>query len=318
MPYIEDWFEEDDYVKFEKTGSLGVLPGRKRKPVGTDTVEEVATDMDEKASSPIYSSASSRAVFTAEFTLGPVFFETLTPQGPKRCFATSSRYSELLQQQIILALHERQCLQTNIFMQDGATPHIGRQVKAPLSASLGDNRVISRYFRDAWPSYSPHLNSCDFRLWGFLKDRIYSGEIRTLPDLKANVMHHVAEIPPTRGLLATDHVILNHGQVAWTIPELAPPLLTTTPHQREDVSALDRFNLHRCPTRRVFSGTGLELVTRQATIRYLYYSATTATVPYGDITFEFAEETNCIRSLNFIEILNQLGKKEKAVCSSIW
>ncbi|GFX82819.1 uncharacterized protein TNCV_1699381 [Trichonephila clavipes] len=80
----------------------------------------------------------------------------------------------------------------------------------------------------------------------------------------------------TRGLLATDHVILNHGQVTWTTPELAPPLLTTTPHQREDVSALDRFNVHRCPTRRVFSGTGIELVTRQATIRYLYHSATAA------------------------------------------
>ncbi|GFT21986.1 peptidase A2 domain-containing protein [Trichonephila clavipes] len=80
-----------------------------------------------------------------------------------------------------------------------------------------------------------------------------------------------------RGLLATDHVILNHGQVTWTTPELAPPLLTTTPHQQEDVSALDRFNVHRCPTRRVFSGTGLELVTKQATVRYLYHSATAAT-----------------------------------------
>ncbi|GFV75573.1 uncharacterized protein TNCV_2240221 [Trichonephila clavipes] len=29
--------------------------------------------------------------------------------------------------------------------------------------------------------------------------------------------------PATRGLLATDHVILNHGQVTWTTPELAPP-----------------------------------------------------------------------------------------------
>ncbi|GFU57156.1 uncharacterized protein TNCV_1780161 [Trichonephila clavipes] len=81
----------------------------------------------------------------------------------------------------------------------------------------------------------------------------------------------------TRGLLATDHVILNHGQVTWTTPELAPPLLTTTPHQREDVSALDRFNGHRCPTRWVFSGTGLEPVTKQATVRYLYHSATAAT-----------------------------------------
>ncbi|GFU94359.1 uncharacterized protein TNCV_1731561 [Trichonephila clavipes] len=68
---------------------------------------------------------------------------------------------------------------------------------------------------------------------------------------------------------ATDHVILNHGQVTWTTSELAPPLLTTPPHQREDVSALHRFNVHRCPTRRVFSGTGLEPVTKQATVRYL-------------------------------------------------
>ncbi|GFS94406.1 uncharacterized protein TNCV_2014401 [Trichonephila clavipes] len=78
-------------------------------------------------------------------------------------------------------------------------------------------------------------------------------------------------------LLATDHVILNHGQVTWTTPELAPLSLTTTPHQREDVSALDRFNVHRCPTRRVFNGTGFEPVTKQATVRYPYHSATAAT-----------------------------------------
>ncbi|GFT14852.1 uncharacterized protein TNCV_3483101 [Trichonephila clavipes] len=40
------------------------------------------------------------------------------------------------------------------------------------------------------------------------------------------------ESSSARGLLAMDHVILNHGQVTWTTPELAPPLLTTTPHQR--------------------------------------------------------------------------------------
>ncbi|GFT55853.1 uncharacterized protein TNCV_1053171 [Trichonephila clavipes] len=77
--------------------------------------------------------------------------------------------------------------------------------------------------------------------------------------------------------LATDHVILNHGQVTWTTPELAPPSSNyhTTP-TGGDVSALDRFNVHRCPTRRVFSGTGLEPVTKQATVRYLYHSATAA------------------------------------------
>ncbi|GFW64893.1 uncharacterized protein TNCV_391591 [Trichonephila clavipes] len=67
--------------------------------------------------------------------------------------------------------------------------------------------------------------------------------------------------PATRGLLATDHVILNHGQVTWTTPELAPPSPNYHTTPREDVSALDRFNVHRCPTRRVFSGTGIELMT---------------------------------------------------------
>ncbi|GFT86679.1 uncharacterized protein TNCV_1251421 [Trichonephila clavipes] len=60
-----------------------------------------------------------------------------------------------------------------------------------------------------------------------------------------------------------------------------PPLLNTTPHQREDVSALDRFSVHRCPIRRVFSGTGLELVTKPAMIRCLYHSATAATTGGG-------------------------------------
>ncbi|GFV14192.1 uncharacterized protein TNCV_526661 [Trichonephila clavipes] len=67
-------------------------------------------------------------------------------------------------------------------------------------------------------------------------------------------------IETTRGLLATDHVIVNHGQVTWTTPELAP-LLATTPHQWEDVSALDRFNVHRCPAP---SATGEKLSFRTA------------------------------------------------------
>ncbi|GFS77279.1 uncharacterized protein TNCV_3758641 [Trichonephila clavipes] len=63
-----------------------------------------------------------------------------------------------------------------------------------------------------------------------------------------------------------------HGRhLSWQ-----PLLLTTTPHQGEDVSALDRFSVHRCSTRWVFSGTALELVTKPDTIRYLYHSATAA------------------------------------------
>ncbi|GFQ85209.1 uncharacterized protein TNCT_90991 [Trichonephila clavata] len=73
--------------------------------------------------------------FIAEFIHGPFFlFETLTPRGSKKCSITSACYSELLQQQVIPALQEIQCLKTTIFMHDGAAPHNGHQVKALLSA----------------------------------------------------------------------------------------------------------------------------------------------------------------------------------------
>ncbi|GFU61158.1 hypothetical protein TNCV_2751971 [Trichonephila clavipes] len=51
-------------------------------------------------------------------------------------------------------------------------------------------------------------------------------------------------------------------RVTWTTQsELSPHgLLATTPYQRKDVSALDKFNVHRCPTRQFFIGTGLELM----------------------------------------------------------
>ncbi|GFS75041.1 dynein heavy chain 12, axonemal [Trichonephila clavipes] len=42
---------------------------------------------------------------------------------------------------------ERQYLQTTIFMQDGATPHIGCQVKVLLSANFGDNRDYPDIFQ---------------------------------------------------------------------------------------------------------------------------------------------------------------------------
>ncbi|GFV58554.1 hypothetical protein TNCV_2915431 [Trichonephila clavipes] len=68
-------------------------------------------------------------------------------------------------------------------------------------------------------------------------------------------------IASTRRLLATDHVILNHGQVTWTTPELAllSPNYHTTPTGGR--LALDRFNVYHSPIRWVFSGTGLKLMT---------------------------------------------------------
>ncbi|GFT85678.1 transposable element Tc3 transposase [Trichonephila clavipes] len=168
-------------------------------------------------------------------------------------------------------------------MDDNARPHHANNADECLQ--------LEDITRMDWPAYSLDLNPIE-HVWDMLGRRIAARQPppTTLPELWRALIDELCNIPQyqidnfilsmprssTRGLLATDHVILNHGQVTWTTPELAPPLLTTTPHQREDVSALDRFNVHRCPTRRIFSGTGLEPVSKQATVQYQYHSATAA------------------------------------------
>ncbi|GFU08391.1 hypothetical protein TNCV_4188101 [Trichonephila clavipes] len=64
------------------------------------------------------------------------------------------------------------------------------------------------------------------------------------------------------------------------------------------------------PTRRVFSGTGLELVTRQATIRYLYHSATAATSNNIHLTLSciYKPPRNHINTTELDAILNASPK----------
>ncbi|GFT62461.1 hypothetical protein TNCV_4600661 [Trichonephila clavipes] len=51
--------------------------------------------------------------------------------------------------------------------------------------------------------------------------------------------------------------------------------------------------MHLCPTCRVFSGTGLELLTRQATIRYLYHLAAAAAKCRVTDTYCKQQENSC-------------------------
>jgi hypothetical protein len=42
--------------------------------------------------------------------------------------------------------------------------------------------------------YSPDLNPCDYFLWGFLKDRVYSENIGNVSLLKERIKQYCAEI----------------------------------------------------------------------------------------------------------------------------
>ncbi|KDR23995.1 hypothetical protein L798_07934 [Zootermopsis nevadensis] len=77
------------------------------------------------------------------------------------------------------------------FQQDGATAHTASSTLAMLAEFLGD-RVI---FKGLWPPRSPDLTSPDFFLWGYLKQKVYANNPRTVAELQTNIERCIATIP---------------------------------------------------------------------------------------------------------------------------
>ena len=80
------------------------------------------------------------------------------------------------------------------FQQDGATSHTARQPMAAVR-ELFRNLVISRLGDIPWPPRSPDLSVCDFFLWGYLKNRVYTTRPRTLDELKQRIQEEIRGIP---------------------------------------------------------------------------------------------------------------------------
>ena len=58
--------------------------------------------------------------------------------------------------------------------QDGAPAHRLLQVRDRLNEVFGNDRVIGLGHNVEWPARSPDLTPCDFFMWGYLKDKVYS------------------------------------------------------------------------------------------------------------------------------------------------
>ena len=148
---------------------------------------------------------------TVTFIVGPFFF---TPAGPVTPTVTGKRYESLLRNHVLSALQQRQCVDRTILMQDGAPPNIATPVKQLLSAQFGDDRIISRHFPTTWPPRSSDLNPCNFSLWGYLKNVVYSGRIQNLANLKASMTHHTHCISTGTLRSVLEHAVLRFHFVA--------------------------------------------------------------------------------------------------------
>jgi hypothetical protein len=100
----------------------------------------------------------------------------------------------MLQQFVIPELKQHRKFSSTIFQQDGATPHTSHAVRELLMKHFGSDRVISRFFPHPWPARSPDISPCDFYLWGYLKNCVYSHPISDVNHLKHTISHELALI----------------------------------------------------------------------------------------------------------------------------
>lgn len=84
-----------------------------------------------------------------------------------------------------------------VFMQDGAGYHTAHVVRNVLDR-LFPNRWIGKYsFFIEWAPRSPCLNPCDYFLWSYIKNKLYSYDrIESLEELHRKIVEIIFGIPP--------------------------------------------------------------------------------------------------------------------------
>ena len=126
--------------------------------------------------------------------IGPYFFED---ESGNQVTVDTDRYIALMRTKFIPALRRKQGVDTNsvIYLQDGAPPHCSDRSLEYLRRYFPDDRLILRRTDFPWPPHPPDLNPRDYFLWGYLKERIYNNNPKTLADLKDNIKSEIMKIP---------------------------------------------------------------------------------------------------------------------------
>lgn len=126
------------------------------------------------------------AGITSTGMVGPFFF----PEGA----VTGKSYLEFLRNQVFPVLRNHANINTLYFQQDGAPPHYHVEVRAWLDEHF-PQRWIGRRGPIEWPARSPDLSPMDFFVWGYVRDKVYACNPRSLDELRNLIDFHVRDIP---------------------------------------------------------------------------------------------------------------------------
>ncbi|GFV67087.1 hypothetical protein TNCV_1078671 [Trichonephila clavipes] len=132
-------------------------PGRGRKCVAVQVVDDVATQVEEDRLQTIGSTSARRIVVSVDQFRSmalKIHLKDLFFQNAQRRRVCDMQHHQpcgaiLLKQFVIAALQERRCDTNTVFMQDGVPPYSARCVKQVLHRHFDDDRIISERFSTA-------------------------------------------------------------------------------------------------------------------------------------------------------------------------
>ncbi|KAK2952756.1 putative Histone-lysine N-methyltransferase SETMAR [Blattamonas nauphoetae] len=130
-------------------------------------------------------SVNTFAAISSQGIIGPYFFSEKN-SGPV--------YRGVLNGFLFPALRARANIETQYFMQDGASPHTALETRTLLNHTF-PNRWIGMFGPIEWPARSPDMTPCDFFLWGHLFDKVYAHSPDTLDQLKDAITVEMGRIP---------------------------------------------------------------------------------------------------------------------------
>ena len=106
----------------------------------------------------------------------------------------SERYLNALEDTLVTRLNVIDRDQDMIFMQDGAPPHYATAVRHFLNDAL-PGQWLGRRGPLEWPARSCDITPCDFFLWGWAKEQVYSRSPSTLEELEHAIRDVLTNIP---------------------------------------------------------------------------------------------------------------------------
>ena len=114
----------------------------------------------------------------------------------------AERYLSMLREEILPVINTWENIEDLIFMQDGAPPHFAIVAREWLNA----------HFPQRWTGHD--LTPCDFFLWAWLKEHLYSTKPLTLEGLEGRLREVMSAIPQEFFVKSVDAVTSRQSPVS--------------------------------------------------------------------------------------------------------